>query len=169
MLLVISQNKKNAKSIADTFHYMSILAYAAYPHEGLSEISNIYRAVLILNPNELADCVDYVNRLKSYRSDIPVFALLSSVPEPYYSEIFDKCFTIPTFTPQIAESIIDYANKNNKAKIGDYFLAGFDASSHNLGVNYFYDKINFTKSETMILRLLIRKYPNPVSCKEIVK
>ena len=169
MLLIISRNKKNAKSVADTFHYMSILAHATTPHEALSEISNVYRAVLILDPEKLADVADYVKRIKSYKSDMPVFALVPSEPPLYYHDIFEKCFTIPTFTPALASDIIDYANKNNRAKIGDYYLAGFDASSYNLGVNYFYDKINFTKTEAMILRYLIRMYPIPVSCKDIVK
>ena len=58
MLLIISQSKKTAKSIADTFYYMSILAYGANPHEALSEISELYRAVLIIKPTEFADIND---------------------------------------------------------------------------------------------------------------
>ena len=169
MLLIICQNKKDAKSVADTFHYMSILAYAATPHEALSEISNIYRGTLIINPDAMPDVIDYVNRLKSYKSDLPIFALASNNTKPYYPDVFDACFAIPTFTPFIAESIIKYANENNRARIGEYFLAGFDASSNNVGVNYFYDKLALTKTEAMILRFMIRKYPVPVTCKEIVK
>jgi DNA-binding winged helix-turn-helix (wHTH) protein len=169
MLLIISKNKKNARSISDTFHYMSILSYVATPHEALSEISNLYRAVLIFNPEGLADVKDYVKRIKSYKSDLPIFALTPYEAPIYYHDIFEKCFPMSTFTPALANEIIDYANKNNKAKVGDYFLAGFDASNYNLGVNYFYDKIHFTKTEAMILRFLIRIYPIPVSCKDIVK
>ena len=69
----------------------------------------------------------------------------------------------------IIDNAIKYANDNNRARIGEYFLAGFDASSNNVGVNYFYDKLDLTKTEAMILRFMIRKYPVPVSCKEIVK
>ena len=169
MLLIISQTKKDAVSIADTFHFMSILAYAATHHEALSEVSDMYRAALILNPEKFPDIMDYVRRIRSYRSDIPIFALTSSYPPPYFPEIFDGCFTLPTFTPALARQIIEYANENNRAKIGDYFLAGFNASSHNLGVNYFYDKLSLTKTETMILRYLIRKYPLTASSDEIIK
>jgi hypothetical protein len=169
MLLIISQSKKDAASVADTFHYMSILAYAATQHEALSEVSDLYRAALILNPERFADIIDYVKRIKSYKSDLPVFALTTSDPPSYYPDVFDGCFAIPTFTPALARNIIEYANENNRARIGDYYLAGFDASSHNLGVNYFYDNVSFTKTEAMILRFLIRKYPLPTSGKEIVK
>ena len=69
----------------------------------------------------------------------------------------------------MAERIIDYANKNSLAKIGDYYLAGFDASNHTIGVNYFYTKIGLTKTEAMILRYLIRSYPIPQSADKILK
>ena len=88
MLLIISQTKKNAKSVADTFHYMSILAYGATPHEALSEVSDLYRAVLIIHPESFPDINDYVNRIKSYKSNIPVFALTDSSPASFYSDVF---------------------------------------------------------------------------------
>ena len=169
MLLIISQSKKDAVSIADTFHFMSILAYGATHHEALSEVSDLYRAALIINPEKFPDIMDYVRRIRSYRRDIPIFALTTANPPSYYPEIFDGCFTLPTFTPALAKQIIEYANENNRAKIGDYYLAGFNASSHNLGVSYFYDKLTLTKTETMILRYLIRKYPLTASSNEIIK
>ena len=169
MLLIISQEKKAARSISDTFHYMSILSYAASPHEALSELSNLYRSVLIINPEGFADINDYVIRIKSYRSDIPIFALTDQTPPPYYPDIFDGVFTKQTFTPALAEKIIRFANENSRAKIGDYYLAGFDASSDTLGVNYFYTKVNFTKTEAMILRYLIRSYPIPQKANNILK
>ena len=169
MLLIISQSKKTSRIISETFHYMSILSYGATPHEALSEVSILYRAVLIVNPEGFADINDYVNRIKSYRSDMPIFALTDGEPSRFYYDIFDGIFTRPTLTSSLAEKIIDYANKNNKAKIGSYLLAGLDASSSRVGVYYFYDKINFTKTEAMILRYLIRSYPLPQKAKYILK
>ncbi len=169
MLLIISQSKKTARSIAETFHYMSILSYGATPHEALSEISELYRAVLIINPEGFADIIDYVNRIKSYKSDVPVFAVLDGEPPSFYPEVFDACFTKPSFTPALAEKIIRYANDNNRASIGDYYLAGFDASSHTVGVYYFHTKVGLTKTESMILRYLIRSYPIPQRAESILK
>lgn len=169
MLLIISNNKRIARSISDTFYYMSILSYAATPHEALSEISEIYRAALIVNPEGFADINDYVVRMKRYKSDLPIFALCDSAPPSHYPDIFDGVFVKPSFTPALADKIIAYANENNRAKIGDYYLAGFDASSHTIGVNYFYDRVNFTKTEAMILRYLIRSYPIPQRPESILK
>ena len=169
MLLIISQSKKTAKSIAEAFHFMSILSYGTTPHEALSEISDIYRAVLIINPDVFPDIIDYVNRIKSYNSALPVFCVLDKKPEPYYYDVFDGCFNKSSFTPSLAEKIINYANENNRLKIGEYYLAGFDASNHTVGVYYFYTKIPLTKTEAMILRYLIRSYPLPQKAENILK
>ena len=169
MLLIISQNKKLARSVAETFHYMSILSYAATPHEGLSEVSSIYRAVLIISPTSFPDINDYVGRIKSYRSDIPVFAITEDSPPSYYPDIFDGIFTKSTFTPSLAQKIINYANENNRARIGDYFLSGFDASSDSVGVHFFNTKVDLTKTEAMILRYLIVSYPQPQKAESILK
>lgn len=169
MLLIISQNKKIARSISDTFHYMSILSYAATPHEALSEVSELYRAALIVAPEGFPDINDFVSRIKAYKSDIPVFALTESAPPLHYSDIFDGIFTKPHFTPALAEKIINYANENNYASIGDYYLGGFDASSSTVGVNYFYTRVGLTKTEAMILRYLIRSYPVPQNAQSILK
>ena len=169
MLLIICQNKKLARSVGEAFHYMSILSYAATPHEALSEVCQLYRAVLIINPTSFPDINDYVVRIKSYKSDIPVFAVTADDAPNHYSDIFDAAFTSSSFTPALAKKIISYANEHNKAKIGDYFLAGFDASSNKVGVDYFNTKLSFTKTEAMILRYLIRSYPVPQRADSIIK
>ena len=169
MLLIISQNKKTARSISETFYYMSILSYGTTPHEALSEVSGIYRAALIINPSSFPDINDYVGRLKSYKSDMPVFALTDGDAPPYYDDIFDGVFNRPGFTPALAEKIINYANTNNLARIGDYYLGGFDASNHTVGVYYFHTHLSITKTEAMILRYLIRSYPIPQDARSILK
>ena len=169
MLLIISQSKRLAKSVQETFYYMSILAYGATPHEALSEVSGMYRAALIINPDSFPDIIDYVGRLKSYKSDLPVFGLTDGEEKPFYIDVFDAVFTRNSLTPHLASKIISFANKNNRAKIGDYRLAGFDASSHLVGVRYFDRKVDLTKTEAMILRYLMRVYPIPQSVKEIIK
>ena len=169
MLLIISQSKMLAKSIQETFYYMSILAYGATPHEALSEISGIYRAALVINPDTFPDINDFVVRLKSYKSDLPVFALTDGEEKSFYADIFDRVFTRRALTPLLASKIIDYANKNNRAKIGDYRLAGFDASSHLVGVSYFDRKVSLTKTEAMIMRYLLCAYPIPQTAEKIIK
>lgn len=169
MLLIISKSGRLARSISETFHYMSILSYAATPHEGLSEISGLYRAVLIIDPKSLPDAKDYVFRLKSYNQNVPIFALCECRAEGMYPDIFDAVFVKPTFTPLLAEKIIESTRGYEGSEIGRYYLAGFDASRDTYGVNYFFTPLGFTKTEAMIIRYLIRSYPLPQSAKAIIK
>ena len=169
MLLIISQSKKIAKSVQETFYYMSFLSYGATPHEALSEVSGLYRAVLIINPEGFPDINDYVARLKSYNTALPVFAFTENEEKSFYPDVFDGVFTRQHLTPSLASKIIDYATESNRAKIGDYRLAGFDASSRTLGVSYFDRKLTLTKTEAMILRILLRAYPVPMSQDAIIK
>ena len=169
MLLVISQSKKLAKRIAETFHYMSILAYGATPAEALNEVSRLYRAALIIHPEDLPDVGDYVLRIRSYMKDLPIFALSAEPTLPYGEQLFDGIFKKQSMTPALASKIIEYSRLNSKESIGDYRLAGFDASCDVVGVNYFYQKVNLTKTEAMILRYLIRSYPIPQKSEDILK
>ena len=65
MILVISTSRKRASDLADMFRYMGILSIGLTPHSALSQVSYIYRAVILMHPNELPDYRDYVNRLKT--------------------------------------------------------------------------------------------------------
>ena len=169
MLLIICKNKKTARDAQDTFRYMSILAYGTTPSEALSEVSELYRAALIISPELLADPRDFVRRLKSYKSDLPIFAVTDEEVDGELLSIFDAVFKKPTFSPALASKIIAFANEHNRAKIGDYRLAGLNASSDQLGVTYFDRKIKLTKTEAMILRYLIRSYPLPKKSADILK
>ena len=57
----------------------------------------------------------------------------------------------------------------NKTPPGNYELAGFNASINLAHPKYLYKALPFTKSETMILRVLIRTYPLPTAAKTILK
>lgn len=169
MLLIICQQKKTARSISETFYYMSMLSYAATPAEALSEVCDDYRAALILNPERFPDISDYVRRLMSYKSNLPIFALTSQDPSSLPKNLFDHIFTVSQFTPAIAKKMVSYCNKHFYAKIGDYYLAGFNASSNIVGAEYFDTPIKLTRTETMILRYLMRTYPIPRDASSILK
>ena len=79
MILIVCESKRIARSVSDTFHYMSILSYGATPYEGLSEISSKYSAVLIINPESLPDVYDYIKRLRSYMGRIPIFGVTDTL------------------------------------------------------------------------------------------
>ena len=169
MILIINPSKKLARSISDTFYHMGILSYGTTPTEALSEISALYRAVLIISPEDFPDARDFVQRIKRYKSDIPLFALCAKDHPVSYFEYFDCIFTNSIFTPALSQKMVEYAKENGHSEIGDYRLSGINASWDHLGVSCFARQIKLTKTETMILRYLIKSYPLPVNAESILK
>ena len=168
MILIISPSNRIAKDISEIFHYMSILSYGTTPKEGLSEISTLYKAVLIAEPSSFADIKDYTKRIHAYSSALPVYAITQNEYEQT-DEIFDFVYSKTVFSTTVAVDIVNRLNAEHNAKVGMYKLAGFDASYNILGVSYFFDSIKLTKTESMILRYLIRCYPLPQNAKDILK
>ena len=165
MILIIDRSKKDAVKMAEMLYYMGVLAYGTEPKEALSEISNIYHAVVIINPNNLPDTVNYIHKIRSYVS-IPIFALSKDRVNSDF--VFDGIFS-NTYASSVLNHIIDHCIKKGYYTPGIYRLAGFDASI-NLNTTVYMDKaLPFTKTENMILRILIRSYPNPVNAKYILR
>jgi DNA-binding response OmpR family regulator len=148
---------------------MGVLSYAAIPSEAFSEISNLYTAVLVLCPEKLPDAKNFVERLRSYNSRIPIFAITDASPELYAEEIFDGSYPDSIYSSTLVEEIVKYQMKKNLPLTAHYRLAGIDASCDKDRVTVFDKGIGFTKTETMILRYLISSYPIPQSAGEIIK
>ena len=163
MILVIDKAKRQRDTITDMFYYMGILSYGAAPMEALNEISRMYSAVLVSSLVGIPDPKDYISRLRSY-SDIPIFAL-SDEPNP----LFDGCYSNNIYSSTLAISIAKYLRERDERPLGIYRLAGIEASADMTVATYFDKKLGFTKTETMILRYLIKSYPSPVSAKNILK
>ena len=167
MILIINKSKRDARGLSDMFYYMGQAAQGVTPSEALSEISPIYRAVIIMNPNELGDKSEYLMRLRSY-ADVPIFAITDSVSG--MDEIcFDGILPKDAYAAKIYSYLYDYSMQNSKPVPGQYTLAGIDASSHLRFVEYFGKAIPFTRTEAMIIRTLIRLYPLPIRSKDILK
>ncbi len=167
MILIINKSKKEARGLSDMFYYMGILAYGVTPTEALSEVSPIYRAIILMSPDNLPDKDDYVARLRSY-SQIPIFAMTAS-HDNHDVILFDGILKKGTYAAYIYKFICDYSYKYGTKLPGSYHLSGINASCDNNAPLYFFKALPFTKTETMILRTLIRTYPRPTSAKEILK
>ncbi len=167
MILVIDESRRYANSITDMLFYMGFLAYGTTPSDGLNEISPLYRAILISNPENLPDVEDYISRLKKYCSSIPIFSI-SDGQNPY-QHLFDISFNNAIYSTTLVCKIIDWCIKNNRAEIGVYKLAGLNASAGLQSVTYFEKPLLMTKTELKIIRYLIRTYPNPQSIENILK
>lgn len=167
MVLIISSSKKTAEVISDMFYYMGVVSYAATPTEALSEFSGLYRAALVINPDILPDHEDFVRKLRSYASSVPIFAVADH--DGHNKDVFDGTFDDSIYSSTLIEQIIRYQSERGLPLCAHYRLAGIDASCTTERVTYFDKAIDFTKTETMIMRYLIASYPNPQSAKRIIK
>ena len=167
MILIVDKSRKNANSIVDISKYMGILARAETPDTALSEISLFYRAVLVVNPYNLPDCEEFIAKLRSYAGEIPIFA----ISDKKYAKplLFNMTFDSGITSSKLYRLMVNYCEERKLIPIGEYKLAGIDASAEIGRVTYFSEPIPFTKTESMIIRLLAKTYPAPMSPKSILK
>ena len=169
MILVIDKSKRNAEAVSEMLYYMGFLSHAADFNEGLSEAAPWYRAVLIMHPSTFADLKSYVLKIKSYFRGTPVFSLLGPDENNPCPELFELNFREKSSYVEILTRMVTHILGENKLPAGSYMLAGIDASASRRGVYYFDKEIPLTRTETMIVRFLIRSYPVPMSAKDILK
>jgi hypothetical protein len=167
MILVIDQSKKNAINVSDMFFYMGVLAKAVTVSEAFAEISNTYRAIIILSPEDLPDAVDFIKRLHGYSASIPIFAI--GAPDNPNSHLFAKIFPTSSYAFEIMSKILEYTLDNDLPQPGDYKLAGLDFSCDLAIPTYFWTPLPLTKTESMIIKYLIRTYPRPTTAEEILR
>ncbi len=168
MLLIIDSKTASANSLQTALSYMGILAKPVTPSNAAAELSALYRAVLIKNPENLPDWRDYVKRLLAYSSGLPFFAISDSCADTE-KKFFTKIFPSSATASELALGIIKASRALGCQPIGEYILSGLDASVLRGEPEYFYSKIKLTAKENMILRFLIRAYPTPVLAQGILK
>ena len=167
MILVVDRSRKNAANVADMFFLMGVLSRAVTIGEAFSEISDNYRAVILLCPENFPDPEDFIKRLRKYSSTVPIFAMGN--PDKSYSNLFAQIFSRTAYASSVMEKIIGYAAENALSPPGDYKLAGIDVSCDTASPTYFWTPLPLTKTESMIIKYLIRTYPKPTSAEEILK
>ena len=167
MILVIDKNKKNAVSVAEMFFYMGVIAKACTLSETFSEISNKYRAVVLLSTDSYPDAEDFIKRLRAYNVSMPIFAVGES--ENINLPDIATVFPYSAYASEILSKILKYTADNELPSPGDYKLAGLDLSCDAASPSYFWTPFPLTKTESMIVKYLIRSYPRPTSAEEILK
>lgn len=167
MILIINKSRKEAESLAGAFRYMGIIARGETPERTTTEVSTLYRVILIVDPEKLPDECEYIARLRSYIGDIPIIALTGnhqSLKSQYAARV-ERTIT----ASKLYQTIRGICDSTAIALPGEYMLAGIDASIDRGVVTYFSEPISLTKTESLILRFLIRTYPLPVAPKVILK
>lgn len=168
MLMIVSAKRRKAEDIAGLMRQLGIVSFVATPGEVISEIDVCYRAILIVEPELMIDPEQFVKTIRQYSPPMPIFGLYEAkkfTPHPY----FDKEFTAATLSASFAVKLSDFTDKNGYNILGCYTLGGINAKPDLKEPLFFDTPIRMTKSEIMLLRLLIRTYPRPVRPKYIIK
>ena len=167
MILIINKSKKDAQRLAEMFHFMGVVSHAVTPSEAFSEISTVYSAIVVMNPNTLSDKEDYVRRLRLY-ADLPTFSICDT-HDPLDTIIFDGILKGTPYASKILTYITNFCDERDLKAPGIYKLAGIDVSVNLTTPTYFSRALSFTKTELMILRTLIATYPTPTCAPLILK
>ena len=152
------------------FFYIGIPATAIDYKSALSENYDAYSAIIIINPEKINGTEEIISKLHSGKEKPAVFALCD---DKQYIEktrgIFSKILDRATYSPMLFDTIAAFTKKNNRNSPGIYKLCDINASLNLPNTLYKNVSIPFTKTENMILRVLIRFYGKPVSSSEILK
>ena len=166
MILVISKDRTAAISISDIFRRMGVLSCAVSAAEIHKEPSERYSAVIIHDPDRISALKEHIDRFKAF--GITVYALGKDISEQtrsYPIEIIPHAVSSATALKQITSTAYDRSERIP----GFYRLGGIDASCDQPTVTYWDKPVPLTSKETMILRAIIRAYPNPISAEKILK
>lgn len=169
MVLIVHRKRLAARTVSDLFYYMNILSRPATPSEALSEISLMYRAVIVLDPETLPEPKEFVARLKSYAKTVPVFAVGDNLASFADINAFDGHFKFSCLSARLAWYMANHCKKNKLPCLGEYKAAGINATCDLDSVFYFNDRLSLTKTEAMIVRLMIRSYPVPRRSDDVLK
>lgn len=168
MILIIAQKKSYARELTNILDILGIISYPTTLTEAFREVSPMYRAVVVIDPDFLLDTKNFIDTVHSYVKSMPVYALYSKEVGKgahYFTGYFMDNIMSKTFI----NKMVDYAKKNGIRCPGDYRLAGINANADLPEVLYFDRKVDLTKTEAKILRFLIRSYPEPRKCETIIK
>ena len=167
MILIISSTKESASCISEMTFYMGMLSYGVDLGEAFSELSDLYKAAIILSPSKIPSPESYLKELSPYLNGIPLFAFGET--DEKLSHYFSRTFPQEESLGDALMKISRYALENNLPSPSEYRLAGLDLSPDLSEPSYFYTPIPLTRTQAMIVRFLIRSYPTPATAEQILK
>ena len=168
MLLIIHNEKRKARAINDLMYHRGILSDIAAPHEVIGSIHNACRAIVFMEPNNIPDVEDLVEKIRIYNTGVPIFSLKSATSSDFSDSIFDSIIRVDAGSSAMIYEIVSYQKKHNLPITSCYRLAGINASCQTNTVTVFDKPVKLTKTETMILRYLIAAYPGPRDTRNIL-
>ena len=165
MLLIVSDLKNQAEDLSDMMNFMGVISVAAGASEAIFEISPIYRALVVITPDLIGENTENALLEKCVAATIPSFSLGMCRSYKKYSFNLSEGLS----ASEILERIKEKCKLCGFDVPGEYKSAGIDVSQARRDAIFLSNKIELTKTELMIVRALLRLYPNPVKPDEILK
>lgn len=169
MVLFISANKKEAVAAANLFKKLQIVSYGTTPQKALAEISPLYHATVLINPEEFADCDDFIERILTYYRGMPIFALTDRPEKLKHPELFMSIESNDIRSASFACKIMDLAEKHGLPTIGLYRVGHLESVCDRAYMTYYGIRIDFSKTESLVLRYLMATAPFPQAPATILK
>ncbi len=159
MLLIISSQKRTAKSLVNIFRMRGLITKYAKPMDALRHTSTSLSAILLLMPEELSDAEGYMENLRAVSFGTPIFAITKhpfAIPcMDAFTEVIDM-----NIGSNDMLNIIQTRQKKAMCRLsGEYRLFDIDASISKKNVTYREQEVSLTRKEKAILRYLICSYP----------
>jgi DNA-binding response OmpR family regulator len=170
MILIIDKKRANAESLSEMFYFMGVVSLPTTPSEALNESFSDFRAVIMINPTEFYEIENFITKLRARQKTAPLFALTKN--DSYDSStsiLFNEVFSQKCCCADIFRKILRYNESNSLPCPGIYKLSGINASVNEGRPTFISKPLPFTKTESMILRTLIRRYPTPTSSRDILR
>lgn len=166
MILIIDNGRRSQRCLSDMLAFMGIPSATVKSEDAASEVSTMFRAIIVNATSHIPDINDFLKRLRSYSAGIPIFGIIDTDTTP--ARGFDAVFEKGRPASRMIREITEYARREQKLPPTHYALAGIDASIGLKFPLYFDYTIPLTKTESMILRVLMRAYPNPIKAEKIL-
>lgn len=163
MILITDSQKEIRCAYAEMFHYMGILSRTCEPKEVLRAVTGECSAVLYTSLSGREGEEEAVLEQRTL-CGLPFFAITD-----YPCEAFDLTFPVDTLSSTVAREIARHQEDAGLRPIGSYLALGINASVDAAEVNYLGEPLELTKTEKMIIRYLVRAYPNPVSAQDVLR
>ncbi len=165
MLLIVSKPKTQAEDLSDLMNFMGVLSLAATPTEAIFEISENYRALIVIPDEKTDDNIKDALLLSAKDLNVPSFSLGEGERESK----FDFHLKETLSAAEILDAVIERCKAGNFKPVGEYKNSDVDASLSRGKAFCFSESVSLTKTEAMIVRVLLRFYPSPVKAHEILK
>ncbi len=165
MLLIVSKPKIQAEDLSDMMNFMGVLSLALVPSEALFEISENYRALIVISSDKIDENIEDELLLRAKRFNIPSFMLGKCEDGEKYNFTLRKNLS----ASEILDGIIEKCKGGGFKLPGEYKTEELDVSLTCREALWFSKNILLTKTEKMIVRVLLRFFPKPVKPSEILK